>query len=184
MRSRIDPDRLAQIQTLSEGGHTSIDEGMCVMEAVAYVAGEPWSDAPQCACPVITRFMVGWNDGLPDNDARDRLLKPLIPMIVGTRSTPACESIRAWLARDWMIRELTPAWLDLVPATAEHAAQLRALAPITSEPQLAAAQLALDQARSAANAARDAARDALETTTKILQTSASALVRRMVEVTA
>ena len=51
--AQINESRLAEVATLSSGGHGGIDEGMCVMEAVAYVAGEPWSDAPACACPVI-----------------------------------------------------------------------------------------------------------------------------------
>ncbi len=60
-------ERMAQVEALalSSGSHTDFERGMCVMEAVSYVAGEPWSDAPQCACPVITAFMVSWNDSLP-----------------------------------------------------------------------------------------------------------------------
>ena len=58
----VNQDRLAEIASLKRGGHTLTDGEMCVMEAVAYVAGERWSDAPQCACPVITSFMVSWND--------------------------------------------------------------------------------------------------------------------------
>lgn len=29
----------------------------CIMEATAYVAGEPWSEAPECICPVIAGFL-------------------------------------------------------------------------------------------------------------------------------
>ena len=47
------------------------------MEAVAYVAGEPWSDNPACACWTIGNFLREWNDVLPDAD-RDALLRPLI----------------------------------------------------------------------------------------------------------
>jgi hypothetical protein len=36
---------------LLSGKHKE-NQGMCVMEAVAYVAGEPWSDNPACACPM------------------------------------------------------------------------------------------------------------------------------------
>lgn len=42
--------------TLHAGRHSPGDE-MCVMEAVAYIAGEPWSDHPECACPVIATFL-------------------------------------------------------------------------------------------------------------------------------
>ena len=37
---------------LQKGAHRSAAEGMCIMEAVAYVAGEPFSDHPSCASPV------------------------------------------------------------------------------------------------------------------------------------
>lgn len=70
---------------LSHGGHRSPDEGMCVMEAISYIAGEPFSEYPMCACPVITAFMIGFNDSLPD-DVRERWIKPLIPAILNSRS--------------------------------------------------------------------------------------------------
>ena len=38
---------------LANGGHKSADDGMCLMEAVAYVAGEPHSDSPACASPIL-----------------------------------------------------------------------------------------------------------------------------------
>ena len=77
----IQQDKWAAIERLSlqSGSHESLEKGMCVMEAAAYVAGEPWSDHPVCACPVITAFMIAWNDALPNDAERDRLLKPLIP---------------------------------------------------------------------------------------------------------
>ena len=74
---------------LKHGSHSSLDKGACVMELVSYIADEPWSDHPECACPVITSFMITWNDALPDNKERDRLLAPLIPKIVGTRGSRA-----------------------------------------------------------------------------------------------
>ena len=49
------------------------DRDMCIMEAVAAFAGEPWSDHPACASPVVSRFLQVWNDMLSDED-RDRLL--------------------------------------------------------------------------------------------------------------
>ncbi len=42
--------------TIASGVH-SPDGAMCVMEAVAVVAGEKWSDHPQCASPVISAFL-------------------------------------------------------------------------------------------------------------------------------
>jgi hypothetical protein len=80
--------RSFDVITLEEGSHDNPEDGMCAMEAIAYVQGEPFSDSPACVCPVIAAFMRTWNDDLPDAD-RDRLLKPLLPLVIGTRSTPA-----------------------------------------------------------------------------------------------
>ena len=70
---------------LKKGSHLP-NSTFCVMEAVAFIAGEPWSDHPECACPVIGSFLRSWNDGLPNDSERDRLLKNLIPRIVGTKN--------------------------------------------------------------------------------------------------
>ena len=134
-------ERMQQILalSLSSGSHEDFEKGMCVMEATAYVAGEPWSDHPKCACPVITSFMIAWNDNLPSDAERDRLLKPLIPDIVGTKSTTAIEERRSYMALDWLIRVHTPKWLDLVPALASHAKVLRDLEEIADLAGLSAA---------------------------------------------
>lgn len=59
--SIVNPLDLDTLQ-LAFGGHDPGDD-MCVMEAVAYLAGEPWSDRPECASPVIGAFLRSWNDG-------------------------------------------------------------------------------------------------------------------------
>jgi hypothetical protein len=195
------PDRLARLAefSLRVGAHESLDEGACAMELVSFIAGEPWSDNPRCTCPVIAAFVRGWNDGLPSDADRDRLLKPLLPRLVGTRSTPDVEQRRSYLALDWFVRVYTPAWLDLVPTLAGRAAALRALpaivdvatatqaSPVVSAARAAAGNAAWDAARDAAgNAARAAARDAawlkLSPTVTALQDSAHDLVKRMCEV--
>ena len=90
---------------------------MCIMEAVAFVAGEAWSDTPACASPAVGAFLRTWNDALSDDD-RDRLLPAAVwvPRLVGSRGDDATEERRAYLALDWLVRVHTPAWLDLVPA--------------------------------------------------------------------
>jgi len=198
--AQILADRMATIEALalSSGSHAEFDQGMCVMEAVSYVAGEPWSDAPQCACPVITAFCVSWNDSLPDAD-RTRLLKPLIPLIVGTRSAKEIEERRSYMALDWLIRVFTPKWLDMVPALHEHAKALRELDAIADMAGAAAAGVKVRAAGAAAGdaagaaawatagdaagaAAGDAAGAYLKPTTEWLQASALNLVHQMIEV--
>src|SRR5687767_459910 len=113
----LDPNAV----TLKSGAHKRRSEGLCVMEAVAWFAGEPHSDHPSCTCPVIAAFLRSWNDSISDDAARTALLAQFIPKVVGTRSTPEVEVRRAWMAIDWMVREYTPAWLDLA-GLAEHGA--------------------------------------------------------------
>src|ERR1700737_2086942 len=114
---------------LEHGSHKSPDDGMCVMEAVAYVAGEKHSDHPQCACPTISAFLRQWNDDL--DDAGRQKLKPYIPKLVGTKATKAIEQRRGLLLADWMLRVHTPAWLDL-GGMKEQADKIRALPELGS----------------------------------------------------
>ena len=132
--------------TLASGGHRPDDGEMCVMEAVAYIAGEPWSDHPQCASPILTGFCINLNDRW-DNTVRQRLV-PFIPRIVGTRDDGKDE-LRGYLALDWLIRTYTPAWLDLAGLTVEAQA-LRDLRRIVD---LAAAQSAGPLVREASSKA-------------------------------
>ena len=156
----INTERLAQVTTLKSGSHEPNDDAnFCVMEAVAYVAGEPWSDHPACTCPVITAFMVSWNDSLPNDDDRARLLLPLIPALVGTRGSKALETRRANMTADWYIRVHTPAWLRLAGLTTQAEA-LEAFPEITDFAKASALKPTLDAIRKDADAARAAARDA------------------------
>ena len=89
---------------LSHGKHARRANGMCAMEAAAYIAGERHTDTPVCVSPVIAAYMIAWNDGLPSDAERDRVLKPLLPLVLHTRTTTADEETRAWLATDWLVR--------------------------------------------------------------------------------
>ena len=125
------------------------------MEAVAFVAGEPWSDHPECVCPVIGAFLRAWNDGLPD-DERDILLRPLVLRLIGTRGSPALESRRSLMAADWLARVHTPAWLRLANLN-DAAAALEALPEIIAMTQVPSIRGPIEAARRDADAAGDAA---------------------------
>jgi hypothetical protein len=154
----IDQTRLARIKTLKHGSHDNLRSGACVMEAAAYVAREPWSDHPECVSPVIGAFLRSWNDGLPSNAERDRLLMPLIPRIIDTRNA-ALEERRACMAADWLIRENTVAWLRLAKLD-KSADALAALPEITAFAQVPSIRGPIEAARQDASAARAAAWDA------------------------
>src|SRR5690606_22174828 len=133
---------------LTAGSHRSPDEGMCLLEAVAYVAGEPHTDSPECASEVIASFGRSWNDAL-DDQQRQRL-RPYIHRLVGSAGTDEQEMARSWMAYDWLIRTHTVAWLRLA-GLSNHAYALAGLPEIVDQPTI-------DLASPVINAARDAAR--------------------------
>ena len=153
--------RLQQITVLKSGGHEP-DSTFCLMEAVAYVAGEPWSDAPACACPVLSAYGRALNDNMDDTDRQ--LLIPFIPRLVGSKSTPEVEQRRGYLMADTAVRVFAPIALRSAGLDIE-AAKLEALLVIDSPDSAAravyAAAHAAHAARAAAHAAARAAADAV-----------------------
>ncbi len=143
---------------LSHGGHDSYEDGHCVMEAVAYFAHEKHGDHPNCVSPVIGEFLRSWNDVLRNDEDRNRLLRNLIPLVVGTNTGSEDDLKRSWLALDWLARVNAPAWLDLA-GLAPQAAALRDLGEIRDGDGAERAMDALRDAREKATAARDAAWD-------------------------
>jgi hypothetical protein len=156
---RISAERLARLETLTlDAGKHDPNGTFCVMEFAAWLAHEPWTDYPQCVSPVIAAFARNWNDCL-DVESRNRLLKPLVVEMIGTRTTAEDEETRAWMATDWLARVHTPAWLRLAGLTKEAQA-LESCARIVDAVTATNAQPRLEEARQASAAAWDAARDA------------------------
>jgi hypothetical protein len=108
---------------LDSGGHSGIDEGVCLLEAVAWFANEPHSDHPSCVSPYLAAYGRRLNDVLPD-DRRQELV-PLIPRLAGTANDGKDFARRA-LALDHVYRVAAPRWFDLAGFNAQAAA-LRAL---------------------------------------------------------
>jgi len=177
------PDRLAVLATLAKGQHDTPDDGMCAVEAAAWIAGDEFGDHPSCVSPVIAAFCRSWNDDLPQAD-RDRLLLHLVPRIIGTDGSTALEERRSLMAADWLVREHTPAWLRLAGLTAQ-ADTLEALPEITSMAQVPSIRGPLEAVRKNAAAAWAAAGAAawakLAPTKAALQQSALRLIERMIE---
>lgn len=154
-----------------EGQHPPVtptgDRDMCIMEAVAFVAGEPWSDAPDCASPVIAAFLRNWNDTLSDED-RDRLLPAAVwvPRLVGSIGNEEVELRRSYLALDWIVRVYTPAYLELVPSLCDHAGPIRNLPEVMDAASALQSRATVANARAAAlDAARAVTGDATWTAT-------------------
>jgi hypothetical protein len=154
--------------TLTHGSHTSREEGMCLMEAVAFLGGEAHSDHPACACPILAAYARTLNDkmgyGAESDALRAKYLAPLAKKLVGTRSTPEVERKRMYYFADRAVRLFAPKALEVAGFTKEADA-LRALPEIVDERTARAARAAdaaadADAAHGAARASRAAARAA------------------------
>lgn len=81
------------LPTISAGAHDSGDGEACVMEYVSLLAGEEWSDRPECTHPLLAHEARTVNDLLADDD-RGRLV-PLVGRLFGT--TDDSDELRARL---------------------------------------------------------------------------------------
>jgi hypothetical protein len=114
---------------LGYGAHASYEEGMCLMEAVSYVAGEDFTDRPECVSPVLAEFGRTLNDGLP-YDARQRLTS-LIPKLIGTVN-PKQDQRDGLRCAHWIMTHWLPAFFDPVRSMREYSTTLRKLPSPTS----------------------------------------------------
>ena len=96
---------------LTAGGHTTRDQGCCLLEAVAWYAGEDHGDRPARVSPVLRDFGIQLNDMLSDTRRQD--LVPLVPRLAAGSTGDGLDEVRSYLALDWLVRVWTPTWLDL-----------------------------------------------------------------------
>jgi hypothetical protein len=143
--SAIDESKLAGI-VLRKSGHDTQGAGMCLMEAVVYVAG-----GPAWVSTLLVRMGRILNNNLPD-DLR-QLLLPVIPDLPGTVDD-GLDLERSYMALDWLVRVHLPTWLDLSEACREVAEEVRQVGRIVD---MASAERAVPVVRKARQAARDAA---------------------------
>src|SRR5690606_21964817 len=145
-------------------------EGACVMEYVSLLAGEDFSDSPECTHPLLASAARVVNDYLPDNERH--LLVPLIGRLFGTADTRESEldrrvlSVRlaAWCAR--RVIHLVPAQGHYKYTAAVGAAEAWAGSPTTERAVHANAAANATYAANtpaARNAAAAAARAAADT---------------------
>jgi hypothetical protein len=118
----IDTERIV----LKNGSHSKAKDGICVMELTSLLAGEPFSDRPECTSIVISTFLRVLGDELEDETRQ--LLKPYAERVIGTRTTSEDDHVRACLATDWLVRVCAPAWLYLAGLD-EYADALKGLPP-------------------------------------------------------
>jgi hypothetical protein len=135
---------------LIKGSGLTYEQGFCVMQAVAWFAGEAHTDAPECACPGLTAFAIRLNDLLADD--KRQTLRRLIAPLTGTRS-----AAHRGLRSDYMLRRVVHELVAPLFDTKwpEHAKAMRAAQ--TRDALRAACSLAAADADAAAYAAAYAA---------------------------
>ncbi|WP_277213560.1 hypothetical protein [Isoptericola croceus] len=69
---------------LGRGKHRNPKKGACFMELASFLAGERWSDHPQCTHPLLAMLARAVND-LTSDEARPRL-STMIPSVIGLTS--------------------------------------------------------------------------------------------------
>lgn len=104
-------ERLKEIEfwELCKGQGAAANKKLCIMQVVDYISSGGESDHPECACPILTAYAIRLNDAF-SAPAR-QLLKPFIPLLVGTKSTAGVQIARNRLLR-W--RNVTVAYLLLL----------------------------------------------------------------------
>lgn len=108
---------------LTYGKHPSLSKGACVMECVAYVAGEAHTDHPACACPVITKVAIYVNDEC--KQLREQGLNLRILRLAGSNKSREVSMRRAYYLVDYAVRTVMPRRIQhFAPALADAFAAL------------------------------------------------------------
>jgi hypothetical protein len=145
MSHHIDLDTLI----LTKGIHETRSDGVCLLEAAAWQAGEDHTENPAYVSHVLRAFGRTLNDVLPDGKRQE--LRPLIPLLPGTRGD-GNDVARGYMALDWLVRTCLPAFLGAVGLHTTEAA-VRDLRAITDPATARAAQPLAQQAAQKAGVA-------------------------------
>jgi hypothetical protein len=96
--SAIKPDQIESFR-LEPGPHASPAEGVCVVELASVLAGEEFSDRPDCVCEVIAAYLRSWNDRASYVD-RQRL-RPYATRVIGSARDHATTRRRREICMLW-----------------------------------------------------------------------------------
>ena len=108
----LNQERWQEIQDkkLYRGAGQGVDKA-CVMQMVAYISGDNWTDSPECACPVLTRYAIYLNDKF--NDEHRQKMKAFIVPLVGTRMNDETQIARKRMIMFRYVTVTYPLLLDL-----------------------------------------------------------------------
>jgi hypothetical protein len=89
---RSTPEFPGLMPVLSRGKHRNARKGACFMEFAAYLAGERWSDHPQCTHPLLAELARQVNDHTSD-EHRSELID-MVPSVIGLNSDNMIVDVR------------------------------------------------------------------------------------------
>lgn len=95
-----------------ENGWHKPGNRFAIMELVAHVNGEPWSNAPRCSPAPVTVFLRAWNCWCTDT-IRQRL-KEVVPHFAGCNASHKLDDQRLYAFLDLCLRQHCGAWLRLL----------------------------------------------------------------------
>jgi len=114
-------------------GMGSPEKGACWMSAIAWYAGEQsWTDAPECVCPVLRGLCVWVNDALASDADRERVIAPVMFMVVGSNQPEATKRRLRFVVR-WAQQSARKARTADADADADAAANAAANAADAAE---------------------------------------------------
>lgn len=114
-------------------------ESACTIAAINLViSGLLEDERPDCVCPVIHRWVIPIQDAMPNN-LRNNGWSQLVPLIAGSKSTPAVEQKRKAIILDWMWGIVLP---QLLPVAKKYSFEKEWSAMLELKTQSAAASAA------------------------------------------
>jgi hypothetical protein len=90
-----------QTVKLSEGKHTSPEDGVCVMELASMLAGERFTDRPGSVSSPIAALLRRYNDWLGGDEDRRQTLYGYAARVVGTVADSEVEDARTDALLAW-----------------------------------------------------------------------------------
>lgn len=128
---------------LLKGKHASLEEGMCALEAAAWISGLPHSDTPENVCPIVAAYVRELNDVLRE-DARQSL-KGFIPRLIGSVLNEVdLVDRRMYICVDVAVRSFAVMALEKA-GLSKHAETVAALPEILTREDSITAEAVLDK---------------------------------------
>jgi hypothetical protein len=166
---------------LSQGKHRNPRRGACFMELASFLAGERWSDHPDCTHPLLASVARLVNDNT--SDAGRQRLAVLIPSVIGLTSDDPHVDARIALRAATMALPVVAAERQCVMAVSVLACD-RVLADLDGRPPARLderSRSALAQAPQAAQWAEDFTRGVSGSPSTFRRQAAPRIVRSAVE---